>query len=165
MHFEYKKILNGRIEYVSPQERNKNSFEGFIKLSRDPQGCLLRNESVATRGSVLLYAEWAMAVVLYIGHDCQGFSQLNHNSTLSVKPSSYFIAKSQKLFLISTFCFLFFTFLSVVNYSTGACFPDRPEYDQNGISYKDRSTGKIAASYLFDYLLFLPQCFYFIIDA
>lgn len=41
MHFDYKKILNGNIEYVSAEVRDKNKFEGFMKLSKDPQGIMI----------------------------------------------------------------------------------------------------------------------------
>lgn len=40
-HFDYKKILNGKINYYSPFIRDQKGFEGFIKLSKDPQGTLI----------------------------------------------------------------------------------------------------------------------------
>lgn len=41
LHFDYKKILSGKIEYVDPDTRDKTGFEGFLKLEKEPNGSII----------------------------------------------------------------------------------------------------------------------------
>lgn len=69
-HLEYKKKLNGKIEYVSPKIRDSQGFEGFMKLAKDPKGQIVNENNFAQRGSVLLSVDWALGIALYCGNDC-----------------------------------------------------------------------------------------------
>ncbi|EAS03767.2 adenylate/guanylate cyclase domain protein (macronuclear) [Tetrahymena thermophila SB210] len=160
-HFDYKKILNGIIEYVSADVRDKTKFEGFMKLSKDPQGIIITSQNIGYRGSVLEYAEWALGIVIYCGHDCYYYKK---DSQKRLKKPSFFSKKSGKLFAISIFFYLFAAFVSVINYFTNSCFPDLPQLNSEGKEFRNKSTGRIGVSYMYDYILFLPQFYYFVND-
>ncbi|KAL4445014.1 hypothetical protein ABPG74_018742 [Tetrahymena malaccensis] len=161
LHFDYKKILNGIIEYVSAEVRDKTKFEGFMKLSKDPQGIIITSQNIGYRGSVLEYADWALGIVIYCGHDCYYYKK---DKQKTLKKPSFFSKKSGKLFAISIFFYLFAAFVSVINYFTNSCYPDLPQLDSNGQQFRNKSTGRIGMSYMYDYVLFLPQFYYFIND-
>lgn len=64
---EYKKILNGRIEYSYSEQTNK--IEGFIKLSKDPQNESFNNSNIIPKSSILTYTDWFFCFVLLLIFD------------------------------------------------------------------------------------------------
>ncbi len=67
--FEYRKILSGKIEYT--RQSKSKSFEGFIKMSKDPKGENLDSKNIIFRGSKLYYSDWIYGLVIYAGRDCK----------------------------------------------------------------------------------------------
>ena len=54
---EYKHILNGTLEYEGPN-RNPESFQGYLKIKKDPKVEQLGIDQFIPRGSVLRNTEW-----------------------------------------------------------------------------------------------------------
>ena len=66
---EYKKILKGHVDY-SKNITDIKTFDGLISLKRDPKGEKINCSNIIVRGSVLLYTEWVLGLVLYVGKNC-----------------------------------------------------------------------------------------------
>lgn len=71
--FEYRKVLNGKIEYSS--FKFKDGFNGYIKMSKDPKGEEINNSNLFFRGSILRNCKWVYGLVLFAGHDCLIYQQ------------------------------------------------------------------------------------------
>lgn len=165
-HFDYKKILTGKIEFVSSNERNRSKFEGFIKFSKDPIGTVVGNENIAYRGSILEYSDWVIGVAIYTGSQCYYYSDINIHwlSMRDKKPFSYFWMKKEKYFCLYFFIFIFCCLVSVIRFHLNTCFPNIPEKNSLGEKNIDDSSFYIGLGYFCDYMLFLPQLYYFFHD-
>ncbi|KAL4483603.1 hypothetical protein ABPG72_006669 [Tetrahymena utriculariae] len=164
-HFEYKKILTGKIEYVSPAERNAK-FEGFIKVSKDPVGTVVAKEHIGLRGSMLEYSDWVIGIAIYTGKECFYYQDTNQHwlQLKDKKPLSYFNLKKEKYFALYFFLFIFCCLVSVIRTHLNTCFDDLPKYNSQGNPSIDQQSFYIGLGYFCDYMLFLPSIYYFFCD-
>ncbi|KAL4462113.1 hypothetical protein ABPG74_000958 [Tetrahymena malaccensis] len=164
-HFEYKKILTGKIEYVSPTERN-TKFEGFIKVSKDPVGTVVAKEHIGLRGSMLEYSDWVIGVAIYTGRECFYYQDTNQHwlQLKDKKPLSYFNLKKEKYFALYFFLFIFCCLVSVIRTHLNTCFGELPKYNSQGDPSIDQQSFYIGLGYFCDYMLFLPSIYYFFCD-
>lgn len=65
---EYRKILNGKIEY--PKSYETKEFKGFIKMQKDPKGVEFEKNNMISRGSTLRNCSWIYGLVIYCAYDC-----------------------------------------------------------------------------------------------
>ncbi|KAL4479077.1 hypothetical protein ABPG73_022195 [Tetrahymena malaccensis] len=151
--FEYRKILNGKLEYSSL--KLKDGFKGFIKLSKDPKGEEIDNYNVIYRGSVLRNCKWVYGLVIYAGHDCRIFKQSRGMTSLR---KSFFASKAQTFYTISLFQIMFNILVSMLFLYFQPC-----NYTNNQ-NYPIDQVQLYIVSYLMDYLNILPPLFYATID-
>ncbi|EAR91052.3 adenylate/guanylate cyclase domain protein (macronuclear) [Tetrahymena thermophila SB210] len=164
-HFEYKKILTGKIEYVSSAERN-NKFEGFINVSKDPVGTVVAKENIGFRGSMLEYSDWVIGIAIYTGKECYYYQDTNQHwlQLKDKKPLSYFNLKKEKYFTLYFFLFIFCCLISVIRTHLNTCFGDLPKNNSLGEPSIDQQSFYIGLGYFCDYMLFLPSIYYFFCD-
>ncbi|KAL4496221.1 hypothetical protein ABPG72_012958 [Tetrahymena utriculariae] len=151
--FEYRKILNGKLEYSSL--KLKDGFKGFIKLSKDPKGEEIDNNNVIYRGSILRNCKWVYGLVIYAGHDCRIFKQSRGMTSLR---KSFFASKAQTFYTISLFQIIFNILVSMLFLYFQPC-----NYTNNQ-NYQIEYVQLYIISYLMDYLNILPPLFYATID-
>ncbi|KAL4438452.1 hypothetical protein ABPG74_009491 [Tetrahymena malaccensis] len=169
-HFEYRKILNGIVEFVSSTE-NQTQFEGYIKLNKDPNGENLNDQNMIFRGQELMYTEWCVALVLYVGYECRYFKIYQEDRKKIKFGKGNLTNKIEKFFLFTFLFIILFTLASaIIDYSQ----PFNSNFNSTQI---DQNTGQVAASnlsnhlyilfnfflqiaYFIEYIIFLPIAIY-----
>lgn len=76
---EYKKILNGQINYsLSFQENNfMNSIKATIKLKNDPIAEEASSDNFASKGMKLMYSDWILGLILSFENENEDFYKRN----------------------------------------------------------------------------------------
>ncbi|KAL4486421.1 hypothetical protein ABPG72_018375 [Tetrahymena utriculariae] len=152
-HFEYRKILNGIVEFVSSTE-NEAQFEGYIKLNKDPNGENLNDQNMIFRGQELMYTEWCVALVLYVGYECRYFKIYQEDRKKIKFGKGNLTNKIEKFFLFTFLFIILFTLASsIIDYSQ----PFNSKFNSTQI---DQNTGQVAATYFVEYIVFLPIALY-----
>ncbi|EGR30375.1 hypothetical protein IMG5_133420 [Ichthyophthirius multifiliis] len=153
--FEYRKILSGKIEYTR-QSKNK-SFEGFIKMSKDPKGENLDSKNIIFRGSKLYYSDWIYGLVIYAGRDCKIYKQYG-NYSQSKQKNSFFGKKAKLFYLVAYVHVLINCIISCFFVLLQPCFISS--------QYMNIVQDPLALflSFIIEYLHLLPSFFYVVID-
>ncbi|EWS76726.1 adenylate/guanylate cyclase domain protein (macronuclear) [Tetrahymena thermophila SB210] len=152
-HFEYRKILNGIVEFVSSTE-NETQFEGYIKLNKDPNGENLNDQNMIFRGQELMYTEWCVALVLYVGYECRFFKIYSEERKKIKFAKGNLSNKIEKFFLFTFLFIILFTLASsIIDYTQ----PFNSKFNSTQI---DQNTGQVAATYFIEYIIFLPIVLY-----
>lgn len=111
--FDYKKILNGIIQY----DRDRNGqISGFIKLKKDPKGEYFYESNVLLREEQLKTCQYAIGVVLFGGRMCQCYQNAGNK-----EKQSFFVQKSNMFFLLTLITSLLITLISWMFSSFQVC--------------------------------------------
>lgn len=65
---EYRKLLTGKVEFEAPQS-NMHTFNGFMKLAKDPKNEPATIENIILRGSLIRNCDWVVAMIIYAGDE------------------------------------------------------------------------------------------------
>mmetsp|Transcript_42776 Transcript_42776/g.49579 ORF Transcript_42776/g.49579 Transcript_42776/m.49579 type:complete len:2326 (+) Transcript_42776:18-6995(+) len=108
---EYRKRLNGKLEYSAPS-RSLKSFDGYLKLKKDPKPEQLNIENLIMRGSILRNTEWIVGLVVYAGKHTKYMLNSNYNTS----KFSYFEGHIRRYILCTIFFVLILSAVSVIVY-------------------------------------------------